>query len=92
MYLEIKQPFAYLTKGDSSVIFFNSQGYLTDNAEPVLAFDDIPCNYPRWAISNHTIGGAKGRIKDMVTNEGWDLVSTTENDLNSLKDLRDFSR
>lgn len=75
-YHEVKHPFAHLRKGDySSVVFVE----ISDNN--IISWDDIPVNYPRWTLATHTKKEAIGRIRGMVDNEGWRLVSSTEDDL-----------
>jgi len=79
-YTEIKHPFAFLSNGlDSTTVWFAVE------PDKIVAWDDIPVNYPRWSLSVHTREEAIQRIKEMVSEEeGWELVSTTESELESL--------
>ena len=78
-YTEIKHPFAFLSNGsDSTTVWFDVE------PNKIVAWDDIPVNYPRWTFSVHTHKEAIQRIIDMVKKEGWELVSTTESELDFL--------
>lgn len=78
-YTEIKNPFAFLFNGsDSRTVWFQVE----PNA--IVSWDDIPVNYPRWSLSVHTRQEAIQRITEMATEEGWDLISTTEKELEQL--------
>jgi len=82
MYVEIKHPFAHLSKDHSTVVFFELDGQ--DAHQPIASWDDIPMNYPRWSLVTHTKDEAVGRVKEMVNEEGWELYETTEDELKSL--------
>lgn len=71
---EIKYPFAHLTKGDASVVWF-------ELLEGIVSFNDIPENYPRWVFASHSKKEANDRITEMVKNEGWELVETKSDEL-----------
>lgn len=78
-YTEIKHPFAFLSNGlDSTTVWFEIE------PDKIVVWDDIPVNYPRWTLSIHTRQEAIERIIEMATKEGWELVSTTESELDSL--------
>ena len=78
-YTEIKHPFAYLSNSNESrTVWFEIE------PDKIVAWDDIPVNYPRWTVSIHTRREAIQRITERVTEEGWELVSTSESELESL--------
>jgi len=78
-YTEIKHPFAYLTNGNESrTVWFQVE------PDKIVAWDDIPVNWPRWSLSVHTRKEAIKRIREMAAEEGWELVSTTEKELEQL--------
>jgi hypothetical protein len=78
-YTEIKHPFAFLSNGlDSTTVWFAVE------PDKIVAWDDIPVNWPRWSLSIHTRKEALRRIIEMATEEGWDLISTTEKELEQL--------
>lgn len=78
-YTEMKNPFAYLTNGNESrTVWFQVE------PDKIVSWDDIPVNYPRWSLAVHTRQEAIQRITDMATKEGWELISTTEPELEPL--------
>ena len=79
-YTEIKTPFAFLVKADSgsTTVWFQVE------ENTIASWDDLRMNYPRWILSIHTHEEAIQRITEMTENEGWELVRTTEPELNSL--------
>ena len=86
MFTEIKHPFAHLSKDHNSVVFFEHDFIRTKHpvGEPIASWDDIGTNYPRWSLATHTRADAIERVKDMVTDEGWELYETTEDELKEL--------
>jgi hypothetical protein len=79
-YTEIKNPFAFLVKADtdSTTVWFQVEG------NTIASWDDLRMNYPRWVFCVHAHKEAIQRITEMIEDEGWELVSTTEPELNSL--------
>lgn len=78
--------YAYLVKGDSRVTFMSVEKIVSDQTRPIIVLDDIPDNYPRWAISNFSEDEANTRITDMVSNEGWELLYSPNPKLWTLMD------
>lgn len=87
MFLEIKKPFAYLSKGDNNVLFFDElDDLMVGKNMSVISIDNIPDNFPRFAVGTHAYHDAIKRVKDMVTKEGWELVQTSVKELEELID------
>lgn len=87
MYIEVKHPFAYLRKGDGNVLFVDDlDDILQGEGNSVVSIDNIPDNYPRFGIATHPYHKAIERVKEMVMNEGWELVETSVNELKELID------
>ena len=74
--LEIKHPFAYLTK-DSDAIMIYFQG---DDGF-IYVWCDSPLNYPRWSLMKfETIELAKSDVADNVHNYGYELETDNRMD------------
>ncbi len=86
MLTEIKHPFAHLSKDGNTVVFFEHDFVRTEwpKNETIASWDDIGDNYPRWSLATHTREEAIERIKEMATEEHWELYETTEDELKSL--------
>lgn len=86
MYTEIKNPFAYLSKDHNTVVFFEHDFIRTTWPvdKLIASWGDISGNYPRWSLTTHTRVKAIKRVKEMMEDEGWELIETTENELNPL--------
>ena len=81
---EIKYPFAFLVKDNCRIIYFWEIEKIipeTLYADRIWFFDDIPDNWPGWAIGNMPIESAITRIKQMVQDEGWQLIRTEADEL-----------
>ena len=82
MFLDIKYPFAHLIKGDNTCVFFE-HNFENEYDEPIASWDDIPDNFPRWALATHSRDKAIHIIKGMVK-DGWELNETSEKELMNL--------
>lgn len=81
-YTEIKHPFAFLVNSGSGAtcVFFESE-----RKHIIISWNDLPMNYPRWVFSTHTKENALIRITEMVKEEGWELIETSEDELKPLE-------
>lgn len=80
-YTEIKHPFAHLVaRGtDSTCLFFKH------TKDEICSWDDLVFNYPRWTFSLHTRKEALIRITEMVKDDNWELIETSEDELKPLE-------
>ena len=80
MYEEIKHPFAHLVKEDT-----NASVVMFDHDNKIHFFDDLPMNYPRWNFGCYdNENEALQRVEEMVNDEGWVLLETTEDSIKGL--------
>jgi len=78
--MEIKHPFAHLVKQDtdSSVVMFEMD-------DIIYCWDDLAMNYPRWSFNSFdNKEQAIDRVKEMVEEEDWELLETSEEKLKTL--------
>ena len=81
---EIKYPFAFLVKDICRVIFFWEIEKIIPEIirkDRIWFFDHVPVNSPGWAIGNMPIKSAIIRVKQMVQDEGWELIRTEADEL-----------
>lgn len=83
-YYEIKYPFARLTHGENRIFFFEDIFGSENTDQPIIAFNDIPCNWPSLVFTAHTVEDAYKTIKYLVEEGGWTLHETTLKELNYL--------
>lgn len=75
-YTEIKNPFAFLVKGDYTSVWFEIE------PDKIGVWDDICDNWPRWTFCVMSRGEAIKRITEMFSkDEGWEIIGTSESEL-----------
>lgn len=80
-FMEIKHPIFHAVKGEAFTVWFWGYG----EGPYICYFDNLPENYPRWSIGKlSSEPEAKERAKEMIENEGWELMETEWEDIKKL--------